>query len=943
MAIHIDLQRIATNKPAGDYFLYYDRSLVPANIAASGLRIIVGQSKVGVVNALTYHDKWESFKAVYGDIDRTLERNGSFFHRSAFIMLNAGTAIAAVNLRAFDDTLDKATKLQLATATNENNTANVEVPFTSLFDRERFWKVDPAAVVNTANLDNLLSISNVGSRKLSIFIKRAENVDIKETIDSYYKNTLQKSVPTELYKFDKVSDTFVDVYVFANDFATAADNMSNSSYGHLFDLNGLKRVTTGTLSEATSGLVQLSNISEAGFVKKYTGSLISDLTDSSANSLFICNAINADFSTVGLVAGINTEIVDNAARWYPTTDVDDKIVLASNGGKQPTYIDNVGHNLFVTMADASIDEASYNGQTVNSLSYDGNVTTKLINLDYSNIYTAGLDSIENTAIKIENPLLFGKSTIVGANTVYTVADKSKAYLFGINKLKVGDKYVAEDSNLATLQKLEFKGTKKMLLNKQTSVLAFQASGDLFPVDLNGNFIYPIGHTEVGELVEFSTVTGEPLTRPLLDGGVAIPMPTLTAPQLTAALLLYGTVVNVYLASFDRPLAAGVTTAISSLTALPEMTITLDDSTELSVYTSAVTSLYVQKDIDALTVSYKPFVLKSYKQRQEQFVNNTSTRQDEVLNVLSSALLNGFKDRERLDFRYLVDTFKGYIGNNCKEQFGVVIKGRGVGAAILNPPSIKEFKQSTNPYFKETANGTFEARFVFEGGNLELPYTKTFSLVSQGANHCYFYGPYFNFNDNGNTIIIPPAAAVSNNFSAKALSAKPYDAVFGPDNGKISAFGITGLEYDFTEDDRSFMERSGINPIVFKKAAGNIVMGNRTALLSNSALKFAHVNELMVSLYEQMRPIAIYLIGKYNTEAERLVAKVRMDSITTPMLSSGALQYAENIVDRSNNTEEVISEGMAVMDTVFVPGYINEKVVYRLIANRTTSEVTSQIL
>ncbi len=951
MALNIDLQKIVTSKPAGDYFLYYDRSIVPELVSASGLRILVGQSKQGVVNTLTYHDKWESFKQIYGDVDRSIERNGSYFHRSAYVMLSSGQPIAALNLRAFDDTKDKSGQIAFSTQSDKNNATVKEVAYTSLFDKERFWKVSPNNVVDNANVDNLLSFANVGSNKVTIFVRKALETVVDGTIENYYTNVLGKTVPDNLYKQDKVSDTFVDVFVFNNDFSDLASNQSNPSYGHLFNARGVVKATTGTLSESTDGLGQLSQIKASGFVKKYTGSLVADMVDASNKSLFVVNEINADFATVGLVAGINNTMVDNVARWTPTLDASDNVVLASNGGKKDLAIDLVGHKLWKTNASSIIDEASYNGQVVNSISYDGLVTTKLGTVDYNDILATDITlPSDETAIKIDNPWLVGKHGGTTGSFTYDVANTSQAYLLGLYPIKVGDKYVSNDSNLATITKLEYKGTKKVLIGLHTALIPLQGtgtgftSGDVFPQDAQGKFIYPVGHAQAGQLVEFETVAPfRPLSAPLANSGTAIPKPTQNSAQVTATIASHGTAKNVYLAHFDKPLAMQSTTQITNATALATQKVTLDDSSTLDIYTSGTAKIYFQRKFEDVIDAFKPFALKKYKPRVEQFVNNTSARQAEVLTVMSSTLSNALKDRERLDFRYLVDGFKSYIDNNLKEHFTSVVKDRNVGAAILNAPSVDEFKNSTNPYFKPTTNGQFDASYVYSGGNLELPYTQTFSLASKGSNHGYFYAPWFIFDDNGSEIKFPPAPLVSNNFINKGNSGRPYDAVFGIDTGVVSGNGVKSLEYDFTDADRLSLEKSGINPIMFRKSGGNIIMGNRTAMRTNSALKFAHVNELITQIHEQMKPIALFLIGKYNNDQNRLVAKTRMDNVMRSILAQGAVQYYENIVNTKNNTQDIISEGLAVMDTVIVPGYVNEKVVHRLIVNRTTEEVTSTIL
>ncbi|BAV39260.1 tail sheath [Tenacibaculum phage pT24] len=944
MALNLDLANIVNNKPAGTYFLYYDRSLVPELVSSSGLRILVGQSRVGAVNTLTYHDTWTNFKSYYGDIDRTLERDGSYFHRSAFEMLNTGVPIACINLRSFDDEQDLSGKLQLALSSDKNNLGETTVPFRSLFNTERFWKVDIDAVVDNTELDAFFSIANVGSSRKSIFIRKSFDSGIDDvTIESYYANTLNKTVPSYLYPKDKINDTFVDIFVFDKDLTNMDDNKANSQYGYLFTDEGIVRSTTGTLSEATDGLTQLSQISESGFVGVYTGSLIPDLTDSAGNNISVVNQINLDFTTVGLMAGINKTVLDNASRWTPTVDVDDNIVYASNGGKQVLPIDFNGHNLWNTEVDGSIDVSNYDNQVIETASYVK--TTKHKTVDYNDIKLEDLSrDIDITAINIVNPWLVGNVTPNGSNFDYSLAETSKMYMVDLMPIRIGDKYVGKDSNLSSVTSLEYKGTTKILVGVHTNLMPLQADGTIFPQDAQGEFIYPVGHAQAGQLVEFDS-SGAPLDAPLSDGGSVIARPTLTQAQIDALKASHGTDKNVYLVSFDKPLYMGVNVSETNVAERPELTIELNNSETLQIFYSSTSQVISQLELEEMVSAYKPFKMRAYKQRREQFVNNTASRQREVLNVLVSELGDALADRERIDFRYLVDGFKSYIENNLKSEFTQVIKNRNVGATIINAPSINEFRNSTDPYFKQTVDGKFNAEYIFRGGNTSLPYTQTFSLASpkQGANHGYYYAPWFNVNDNGSDMIMPPAPFVSNNFIAKSNSGNPYEAVFGTDYGTVIGTNIKSLEYDFTDEDRKWLEKSGINPILFRAGGGNIILGNRTGFTQNTALKYAHVNELMIQIYEQMRPIALFLLGKKNTAQNRLTVKTRMDNVMRPIQAQGAVDYYENIVNDKNNTGEIISNALGVMDTIIVPSYVNEKVVHRLVVNRTTSEITNEIL
>ena len=56
----------------------------------------------------------------FGDIDRNLERKGSFFHRTIAQMIQS-SPVYAINLLATDDTLDLIEYAPLSTSTDKTN------------------------------------------------------------------------------------------------------------------------------------------------------------------------------------------------------------------------------------------------------------------------------------------------------------------------------------------------------------------------------------------------------------------------------------------------------------------------------------------------------------------------------------------------------------------------------------------------------------------------------------------------------------------------------------------------------------------------------------------------------------------------------------------------------------------------------------------------------
>ena len=73
---------LASIKSAGFYRFVWDKSQMPAETAQT-MRLVVGYSEKGPFNTPVYVDKVSDFKAIFGGINKKLERRGVYFHRPA--------------------------------------------------------------------------------------------------------------------------------------------------------------------------------------------------------------------------------------------------------------------------------------------------------------------------------------------------------------------------------------------------------------------------------------------------------------------------------------------------------------------------------------------------------------------------------------------------------------------------------------------------------------------------------------------------------------------------------------------------------------------------------------------------------------------------------------------------------------------------------------------
>lgn len=289
-------------KQAGIYFIVTDNSAVPAAITTSNLRLVPINSPKGPVNTVVVFQSGDtaSFENVFGKSTRQMERKGNQSLKTALKCLEAGP-VAVINLRSFDDEQDK-TQIRAFSANSEKGETQL-VPYTRLYNTNQLWTVTPKYMANLLTQKHLLNIGNIGTSDISVFIVVSTHVD---SVTSEGDNTLGKT-ELEIEEYPALNpemilkDTFVDVYVFNNTF-NVADVTTNKYYGQFFDTDG---------NVDLSRLEELTEISEAGFNRRFTGSLIPNLTSESGESISIDTVINQAYSETGLVAFINDEVLES--------------------------------------------------------------------------------------------------------------------------------------------------------------------------------------------------------------------------------------------------------------------------------------------------------------------------------------------------------------------------------------------------------------------------------------------------------------------------------------------------------------------------------------------------------------------------------------------------------------------------------------------------------
>lgn len=926
MALSPQLQQF---KSSGVYRLEFDKSQT-VNIPAETIRLVVGRSKKGPYNTPVFIEDVEQFIQVFGSIDKSLERKGMFFHRSAIEALSRGP-ILALNLTSADED-DTVSIVSPATNSSQEGLSHVNLTsqYSEVFDTDKFWTPNDAKLLAAAGNEDeasnhAISFVNIKQTPITIIVRQAANTDgFNMTAREWYG---EGNIPDGIDDLDYVSDYMVDVLVFKGKF-NAAELNNDPTYGTYFDNKGLFR----------SELAKFAGLREVELLAQYTGSLIPEFMDNEGRQLFIETLINIEARRTGLFCAVNEDALAAIDLVGTDFNIYQDYQLLSHRVDQEVSIDPVSLNLQVEVMDGGdmkitgitkllIEAAPYNvtvGKFLKSaitgeylmiegVNDDGNGNV-IISTSEGNFNKAVYESFDGDANNVA-PMVFG------TNVAITVDPADGGLIFDIPFANITSQGALISGNFlpsATAGEYVEISSVDTNYDSATKIKVSPAGGEAFSSSFDNITAASIQPYVRAASATLELATIDPNARAVLFPGVntSYTWEDLGAGQFAFSITGADTFdwsevkVGMYVPA-DGGKLAKIKRIIKSVD-------------------GGVTTYKFESH---RPVSSRPgHALKRYEDSTDvytMFPLDGATQSDKLIAELLTAIKpgtglgNALIDKDNITFRYVVDTF-GSLENGGllnKEELAFLCKERQNASAILNAPMIKEFKASTNPSFLDENTGAFSTRYVATGGNLNLNPSALYTLpsINEGANYAFYYGPGLNVIENGRTKVIPPAAYVSNNYIDKYTSALPWSIIAGPRRGVVGGTGVQSLEFAFDKDDRDVLEPFGYNPIVFERGVGLTIKGNKTAQQSiQSALSSAHVREAMIYIEDGLAEILKNYLFEFNNAQTRLEIKTLADNFMESVKKDGGVYDYRNIMDGTNNTTEVIDNNMGILDTYVEP-------------------------
>ena len=964
-------------KSSGVYRLEFDKSQT-SNIDIETLRLVVGSSRKGPYNTPVLIDSQEAFNNVFGSIDKGLEKKGMFFHRSCLEALSRGP-ILALNLGTFTPAVDTASSYSISTNGSEEGVLAVtaDYDYDSYFDNDKFMTPSDTEVLKTVTNDDnhLLNFVNIKQDSITVIVRQAQDVaEFNLTAEEWYGTG---NVPDYLNKSDRMSDFMMDVFVFKGEF-DASEMANDPIYSEYFTAEGLDKTK----------LNSFANLRQVTLLAQYTGSILPGFKDLEGRNLYIESIVNAEARRTGLFCAVDEDaVLDEAGTKVDfvghTVDADEDFELLSHHVGQNvtngTLLSVENNHPTQTPGDITVSTSTTapfevvitdvedNGTTLNSLV--GEFLDAAASGEYAEVTanTAWTETLAATPTTYNNGAATGTAGFINVDNLGVSQTNPSTGVWEVTLTPDAGSAITNLTSLP-LNKYVYGGTSqaraKLTLVSNTSPVIDEVVTLTFDAEVDSTILADFG---AGNTFDYFDTDGVTLGEPAL-GEITITFDSLVNTSYDNATITTATTTQFLNVSNSRvtPFEFGVDDAgtyaagiagstsftVTYTTAPTSFPIVIGDYvtsntvnriarveriTKATVGTDTVYTVYT-----GIEPAYDNQIIKSFENASGYYKTFVLPKADITLKSISQylsaleagkGLYDALIDKDIIDFRYVVDTFTSYSseGNiDTKVNLSKLAKDRQNASAILNAPTVEDFKLSTDPSFKNS-EGIFDTRYVTTSGNQDLNPTKQYVLpsIAEGANYAFYYAPGLVVSDNGKDIIVPPAAYVSNNYIDKYTAALPWSIVAGPRRGVVAGTNVRGVEYAFDKNDRDNLEPFGINPIAFQRGVGLTILGNKTAQQSiKSALSSAHVREAMIYIQDGIANILKDYVFEFNNTQTRLEIKTLADSFMESVLADGGVYAYKNVMDSTNNTNEVIDNNIGIIDTFVEPVKGLEIVVHR---------------
>jgi hypothetical protein len=295
--------QIGKYKRPGIFIEEFDKSIISSPVVEGITNLIIGVSKKGPVNTPIRVTTVGELESIFGQLDRSLERKGSFFHRTISKMLET-SPVFALNLLVTDDALDTIEYQSLSSSSGYMNDVERTGSYRRFFDTTGFWKRDTESFINltksnTGYSERAFSITNLSDKFVTTFIFKSQISGFDRTLLEWYGSV--EKMPPYVNVNDYASDYLVDVVVVGGDWSNYQELSVDPRWSAYFNASGLVK----------GQIRNFANDRNVTLLSYYEGlSLIPYFRDLNGRNIFIETTINRDTDSTGLFCAFNSDLVE---------------------------------------------------------------------------------------------------------------------------------------------------------------------------------------------------------------------------------------------------------------------------------------------------------------------------------------------------------------------------------------------------------------------------------------------------------------------------------------------------------------------------------------------------------------------------------------------------------------------------------------------------------
>jgi hypothetical protein len=412
-------------RAAGVYTVYRDLTASPVGRPLTILRLVPGFSKFGIFNAPVFIEQndFSTAERIYGKRDKSLERKGSWFHKSLEVSLEEGPVLALNLLKTNNEVdingvptanADVVPYISLSADVADKNSTKKDKLYASYFDKSRFWKPSRSYLLATrSGVDNgfLLNFTNLSQKAITVIVRKSTVRGYDIPVKEWYAN-IDEEIPSYLNPSDLISDYFIDVIVVAGDYSNYQQLAIDPIFGQYFNTNGI------IISELNAFLGR----TDVKTINIYTGSLITNFRDTNGVSQYIEEIVNRDVVLNGLLCAVDRNELD---KYDDNTNT--------------KFLDLVGHRL-ITTGVTDLEYLSYKKDIAEDFLFTENFTNATDTVDTAAGYSISYDYIKKVITvtvtstnadfaSLTNQLQLGSlfegvTTIAGATAGITITNPS---------------------------------------------------------------------------------------------------------------------------------------------------------------------------------------------------------------------------------------------------------------------------------------------------------------------------------------------------------------------------------------------------------------------------------------------------------------------------------------------------------------------------------------